>query len=519
MKTGKRFLLWFGNQKLGKKIIYTFLMTSVIPLLAVQILMIFVVFSNLRQKVDELMVSQLKQTSDRVDLTIDMYTNLVYQIYSDNGIIEEMCRYESAVPRERAQAFREICGKMKQYGMSVGGVECISIVLEDGEDITYDFGIASVVDNLWESFPDKKGTEPYRRAQEETSNMVISPTERIVREGEEKRIFHISKQMYDFRDMKKGKIGTVIMSVSESVLHAVCAAGQEEEGIYTVNFITDDKGAVLTYPDSFYSGLTLAEGRTVKEFVERTGVLEGKDIAINQYKNENLGWIFYNAYDEDYILREVRRIQCATVVLGILLLLVSVYLIRYTVMLIGKSTRSIMAGIRKVQEGNLDVCVKVESRDEMGQIADNFNAMTEKVQGLIWEVKEVSDKQKDAEIRALEAQINPHFLYNTLDSINWMAIEKEEYEISRMLRNLGVILRYSVDKSNKMATVEELGDWLEKYVSLQRMRFNEAFDCEIYVQPETKKVKVYKLLLQPFVENAIIHGFKGIQQGGSCGWT
>ena len=140
--------------------------------------------------------------------------------------------------------------------------------------------------------------------------------------------------------------------------------------------------------------------------------------------------------------------------------------------------------------------------------------MTGKVQSLIEEVRSAGEKQRDAEIRALEAQINPHFLYNTLDSINWMAIEKGEYQISRMVRNLGVILRYSVDKSNKMATVAEMADWLEKYVSLQRMRFNDAFECEIHVQPETKEIRVYKLLLQPFVENAIVHGFKGIEWGG-----
>lgn len=77
----------------------------------------------------------------------------------------------------------------------------------------------------------------------------------------------------------------------------------------------------------------------------------------------------------------------------------------------------------------------------------NFNDMTGKVRNLVAEVSQAKDQQKNAEIRALEAQINPHFLYNTLDSINWMAIEKEEYEISRMLRNLGVILRYSVNRA------------------------------------------------------------------------
>ncbi|MEZ3434880.1 MAG: sensor histidine kinase [Lachnospiraceae bacterium] len=514
MKAGKGFLHWFGNQSLGRKIMYTFIVTSVIPLLVVQILMLYVISNNMREKVDELMVSQLVQISERTDLTIEIYTNLVYQIYSDNEIIKEINSCQNASPEARARAYRKICGKIQQYGMSAGGVECISIVLENGEDITYDFGMASAVDNLWEMYEDKKKMKPYELAQEGASNMVISPTERIVREEEEERIFHISKQMYDFKDIRKGTIGTVIMSVNETVLNSVCSAGQEETDAYTFNFIADEEGRILTYPEPFYAGIALAEGRTVKEFVEKTGVLEGKKIAVNQYKNENLGWYFYNAYDEDYILRDVRHIQYLTIVIGILLLMLSLFLIRYTVTMIGKSTRSIMTGITEVQRGNLNVQVNVENRDEMGQIADNFNAMTGKVQGLIEEVKTVTVKQKDAEIRALEAQINPHFLYNTLDSINWMAIEKEEYEISRMVRNLGVILRYSVDKSNKMATVAEMADWLEKYVSLQRMRFNDAFMCEIHVQPETKRIRIYKLLLQPFVENAIVHGFKGIEHGG-----
>lgn len=344
--------------------------------------------------------------------------------------------------------------------------------------------------------------------------MVISPTQRVRRGKEEGRIFHISKRMYDFADIRKGPVGTVIMSINESVLNAVCSTAQEGEERYSVNFIADKDGNVLTFPEPFYSGIALTGGRTMQEFVERTGVLKAKDVAVNRYENTDLGWYFYNAYDEGYILRDIRFIQYLTIVIGVLLLGASLFLIRYTVALIEKSTRSIVSGILEVQRGNLDVQVCVESNDEMGQIADNFNTMTGKVQGLIEEVKAVTEKKKEAEIRALEAQINPHFLYNTLDSINWMAIEKEEYEISRMVRNLGVILRYSVDKSNKLATVAEMADWLEKYVSLQRMRFNDAFDCEIHIQPETEKIRIYKLLIQPFVENAIVHGFKEIEYGG-----
>lgn len=514
MKVKERFLQWFMNQKVGKKIMYTFLVISVIPLLVSQILMLYVISNHMKEKTDELMMNQLIQISERTDLTMDVYTNLVYQIYANDELIAYIADYGHASSNRRVQAYRKIGEKIQQYGLSASGIECISIVLEDGQDITYDFGMASAVDNLWEGYQDKKSTLPYRLAQETSASMSVSPTERIVREGEEQRVFHISKQMYDFTDVQRGTIGTVIMSVNESVLNAVCSVSEENGGSYAINFITDKEGSVLSYPDSFYSGITLSKGRSVKEFVERTGVLAGKTIAVHRYENENLGWYFYNAYDEDYMLWDVRSIQYLTIAIGLLLLLISVYLIRYTVRLIESSTRNIVAGIMEVQQGNLNVQVYVESRDEMGQIADNFNTMTGKVQGLIEEVKAVTEKQKEAEIRALEAQINPHFLYNTLDSINWMAIEKEEYEISRMVRNLGVILRYSVDKSNKMATVGEMADWLEKYVSLQRMRFNDAFDCEIHIQPETEEIRLYKLLLQPFVENAIIHGFREIEYGG-----
>lgn len=514
MRAEKKFLQWFADQKLGKKIMYTFLVTSVIPLLASQVLMLYIISNDMKDKVNDLMANQLAQISERTDLTVDVYANLVYQIYADDEIIEYIKSCQNASAEMSARAYRKICGKIQQYGLSAGGIECISIVLEDGQDITYDFGLASAVDNLWEGYADKKSIVPYKMAQEASANMAVSPTERILRGGGEERIFHISKLMYDFTDIQRGAVGTVIMSINESVLNAVCSTAQENGELYSINFIMDHAGNVLTYPESFYSGIRMSKDRTVKEFVEKTGMLEGKTTAILQYENENLGWLFFNAYDEDYILRDVRRTQAVTIILGVALLFVSVFLIRFTVMMIEKSTKSIVAGIMEVQQGNLRVQVDVESKDEMGQIADNFNTMTGKVQGLIEEVRTATVKQKEAEIRALEAQINPHFLYNTLDSINWMAIEKEEYEISRMVRNLGVILRYSVDKSNKMATVAEMADWLEKYVSLQRMRFNDAFDCEINIQPGTEKVRIHKLLLQPFVENAILHGFKEIEYGG-----
>lgn len=112
----------------------------------------------------------------------------------------------------------------------------------------------------------------------------------------------------------------------------------------------------------------------------------------------------------------------------------------------------------------------------------------------------------------MEAQINPHFLYNTLDTINWMAIDRDEYEISNMIAVLAGILRYGISDSNGVVKIKEEVDWLKQYIFLQQTRLKNSFECRINVEPEIMGLPIHKLLLQPFIENAILHGFEGVER-------
>jgi two-component system, sensor histidine kinase YesM len=136
--------------------------------------------------------------------------------------------------------------------------------------------------------------------------------------------------------------------------------------------------------------------------------------------------------------------------------------------------------------------------------------MIEKIEGLIREVEAASTKRKDAEIAALEAQVNPHFLYNTLDTINWMAIDRNEYEISNAIGSLAEILRYGIDKSNEIVEIRREIEWLKHYISLQQTRLKDTFDFRLDVDPSALDCRIHKLLFQPFVENSILHGFRGV---------
>jgi two-component system sensor histidine kinase YesM len=178
--------------------------------------------------------------------------------------------------------------------------------------------------------------------------------------------------------------------------------------------------------------------------------------------------------------------------------------------------------MRSAQTG---VFVKAERlvgrNDEFSYLARGFNDMIEEIRALLVKLQQEKDavylatqKRKESEMRALEAQLNPHFLYNTLDCINWMAIEKNEYEISTMLSTLGQILRYGISKSTSIVSIAEEVEWIRQYVHLQRVRFNHAFDLELQVDPTVAAFPVYKLLMQPFLENAIVHGFVNVSSGG-----
>lgn len=511
MQIWKKILAHYNSWKLGHKLLCAFALASIIPLLLMQIFAFQVNRKQMTEKIDELMVSNLTQIAERVNLNMEVYTNLLYQIYTDDQIIDNVTTLTDDQETHKAVAYNQIVKRIKQYRNSDAGIRCLSIICTDGMTVTYDFETDSSLNTIWNNYSDMRQTPPYREAIDEPG-MVLTDTMKFQGEENSGHFFHISKRLFDFDDLEKGSIGTVVMSVDQKILSSICGNGTTRDN--SINFILNKEQTVISYPDEDFTGISVNPDLSIEEFVQVSGYLKYKKVALNQYEDADTGWIFCNAYDRDYMLKDVTRTQGMQIGITVLLLGFALVLIFYTIRNMDTSVKSVVQGMQEVKKGNLDVVVPVQSFDEIGTIADNFNEMTVKVRELIREVTEAEENQKNAEIRALEAQINPHFLYNTLDSINWMAIEKEEYEISKMIRNLGVILRYSVNKSNQIVTIRELADWLEKYISLQQMRFNDAFSYRLNIEEETYNRKVYKLLLQPFVENAIIHGFKEMESGG-----
>ncbi|TCL65316.1 two-component system sensor histidine kinase YesM [Hydrogenispora ethanolica] len=175
---------------------------------------------------------------------------------------------------------------------------------------------------------------------------------------------------------------------------------------------------------------------------------------------------------------------------------------------ISRPVRELVACMKRVEKGDLAARVDFRRGDELGVLGNSFNSMVERIKDLLDKVIEKQRRVRNSEIKALKAQINPHFLYNTLDSVNWLAQLNHVTEISVIVTELGQLLRNSISNGNDFSTVAESLETIQSYLRIQKIRYSDKFTAAIEVDPAIQQCQIPKLILQPLVENAIIHGLE-----------
>jgi len=227
----------------------------------------------------------------------------------------------------------------------------------------------------------------------------------------------------------------------------------------------------------------------------------------------NVGWKLVGVVPTLELIENMNLIRSAIIIIAIISLMVA---FGFSMFISYRISQPIHALANRMRNFNSEQYAKVSisSHDEIGEIYSSFNNMLERIEQLIEEVNERSRKEKEAEFRALQAQINPHFLYNTLDSINWLAIKSGADDISLMVNSLANFLRHSLNKGKEFISIANELEHVKSYVTIQKFRFKNKFDIEFDVNEEVLKYLIIKLTLQPLVENAINHGFDAIDYKG-----
>lgn len=230
--------------------------------------------------------------------------------------------------------------------------------------------------------------------------------------------------------------------------------------------------------------------------------------------SDDTKFTFVDIVDKKIVDGDVRKIlqgfdgmMALCVVLTLLVSLVSASMF-------SKRVNRLVWNMKNVENGKLDTRIRVKSKDEFGYLESGFNNMCSRLEEYIQRVYVFELKTKTAELRTLQSQINPHFLFNTLESIHMTAQINNDNKTAKMIHLLGNMLRWNIRTMAMFVDVQEEIEYVCSYIKLQKMRYDDAFDVLINVDPAVLTLGIPKLILQPLVENCISHGFSDICEGG-----
>lgn len=339
------------------------------------------------------------------------------------------------------------------------------------------------------------------------SSIVIS-TQKITVGRTDKYYFSIARELKNTNSLEG--IGMIIF---DSRIQVIADAVRELDGITKGRtLVIDDQHTVIYDSEQKLISTNVEHNELVQKAIGAQGSfklsLDGVTYLTSYTTSEVTGWKQIVLIPVNQLTQETRVTRDFTMVLVLLSITIALITSALIAIALTRPLRDLMRTMKQVNKDNLDVQIPVKYSDEFGILAKHFNNMIRRINELVEEVYQTQNRKREAELRSLQHQINPHFIYNTLEVIRMTAEVKRDYEISEMTYNLGELLRYGILRGTEKVTIGKELDHLEKYIALQNFRFSKDIQLYLMICEEHMAYPVIKLLFQPIVENAILHGFE-----------
>lgn len=456
-------------------------LAGMLPVVLIVIYMQMGVLKSLREQETGSMQNSLNQAVDTMEGQIQIYENLIdYLSYSQN--LRNVLSQTGESDYEKYVQYRNVVDPLLEmpqiYHKEIQGITIYSgnIDVEHGSSL---IPMEAIQGEEW--------------AEQLTDSSIL---EWFVQRGANKKIV-VARKFYDEDDIT----AVLAMKLDYSVMLEPFTSLLKNN---TGGVILDEDGNVI------YSSYSMDEVFRPKspeslEYLQKNYVSMGQEM-------ENTGWYFYLYRPEKIITKSAYILglrNIPIILLCIVLLVVLGY--AFSKRLVSCLER-LTENMNQVHRGFRKVTVDSDSKDEVGTLIRSFKRMMEELNKLISEVYEAKIELQHTEMRALQAQINPHFLYNSLSIINWKAIEAEEDEISKVTLDLSTYYRTSLNRGETMTTVENEIRNIRAYLNIQLIMHDNSFRVEEEIDESCYQIMTPKLILQPLVENAIDHGLDPLEK-------
>ena len=442
----------------------------------------------------------IQQMNQNIDSYIDYMENIAYLISSNEDVQDYL--FDEKIDNEGRY---RILNQLQTILDSRSDIRNVGIISKNGRMLIND-GSKSVNQDL-----DLNTQEWYATALEKPNGPILtsSHVQHII-SGERPWVITLSRGIRD-RSGSGEKEGVFFIDLNYSAISELC--DQSTVGTKGYAFILDAKGNIVYHPQQqqLYNELQTENISLIMDTDEDTVLTgtgnDGKLYSIS--RSGKTGWTVVDCTSVRELLRKSRQAQSVYVLTAIILVIVALLFSRFMARSITLPIQKLRDSMKKVQEGDFSFSDVVgDSKNEIGSLTKSFDVMTHRIHELMEQNVHEQEEKRKSELKALQSQINPHFLYNTLDSIIWMAEGKKNEEVVLMTASLARLLRQSISNEDEVVPIANEVEYARGYLTIQKMRYKDKLEFQIEVDSSILYIPLIKLVLQPIIENAIYHGLK-----------
>ncbi len=504
---------FFRNLSLKKKLLFSYILLIVIPLVILGFYTYYYFSNTLYEKV----VISSRESNEQIVKNIDNFlTNLskISEFPSLDDTISSILRKDYSESENR---FVEILDDVEDANASLyKGVfymnEYIGSVTVVPNNMDYVFNV-SIIPKYTVDYPNKseKWFQDIIKAE---AKAVVFGIHRDFLQTDGEYVISVGRSIVDPYSNKC--YGATIINVKVDRIKSLW-----EDISLTPNskfVVIDNKNNIIYGSGVGISGDNINSIPGFSKVIAQDGssdtIIDGEEVYLNIATSELYQWRVVSITPKDELFREIYNIRDVTVLLCILLIMLSLSISTIIATGITKPVLMLKNSMKLVEQGNLHVTSSV-SGGEIGELSAGFNRMITEMRNLIKKIYEKETEKRNAEILALQSQISPHFLYNTLNTIKWMAKIQGSSGIVNALGSLIELLTFASKTKDNLISIREELEQLNYYLDIMNLRFFDKFQVEYQIDQEVLSCMTLKFLLQPIVENAIIHGFEDLSDHGT----
>lgn len=416
-----------------------------------------------------------------------------------------------------AQTNKDMSNALKSAARSSTFIVGIAVASEEGIIYQYDKNEMRIAGSrpIWEEDSEEMIKEVFSEIKEKNGKNEI-PRYKIITHPmihpnmESLGMIHIAFPLKNLNSYQNVEYMMLVSFQTQPLTSFLRQMNQNQEE-YIQAYIEDSEGEIMLHTQGReYMGIRSSD-------YQKENQLTGLTAQIGNY-----GWTLHAVIDEEMLMKKVDTIYGQMVIIYAGAILIILLILFWTTNRILRPVNIISNSIKRVEDSETREQIAIEGTNEVWQLAQEYNNMLQKIRKAAQDVEEQHDKvieslkmKQRAEREALESQINAHFICNTINAINYEAMESGNFKVSILLKKLSNILRYTFDQKHQNVYMFQEISWIEQYLFLQRERLDNAFSYEIDFDSDYDNWPCRKLMLQPFVENSIVHGFEGMENGGN----